>query len=185
MLSRAIHNLKPRFGTLFMRGFSGGNSSSGNASDIPHSQPKTVQEARMQQINRRVAPLTEENLSKGYYNSLYTNRLLPLTTYKLKDIREPETQSNANKKTETKKVVDPFVLLGMNPLKEYKNTVLLSQFVTEMGRIKARHKTGITAKSQRRIAKAIRRARSFGLIPVTKRFNIGVQPPTINTRPGI
>ncbi|KAJ2801493.1 hypothetical protein H4R20_003649 [Coemansia guatemalensis] len=187
MLARAVHNLKPRFGTAFTRGFSGRNSDgkSGGGDKQPAA-PRTVQEARMQKIDRMVFPMAEEKLSKGYTNSLYTKRLSANTTYTLKDIREEETKSNAtNTREAKKKVIDPFVALKMNPLKEYKNTVMLSQFVTEMGRIKARYKTGITAKSQRRIAKAIRRARSFGLIPVTKRYNIGMKAASFEGRTGI
>ncbi|KAJ1751638.1 hypothetical protein LPJ55_002072 [Coemansia sp. RSA 990] len=46
---------------------------------------------------------------------------------------------------------DPFVLMGINPLKEYKNTLMLSSFVTEMGKIKPRYQTGLSAKSQRQL----------------------------------
>ncbi|GBC04120.1 hypothetical protein RclHR1_05520008 [Rhizophagus clarus] len=65
--------------------------------------------------------------------------------------------------------VDTFDALKLNPLTEYKNYTLLSNFVSDMGRILPRSITGLTAKNQRKLAKAIKRARSFGLIPTTHR----------------
>jgi small subunit ribosomal protein S18 len=37
---------------------------------------------------------------------------------------------------------DPFDLLGLDPLKEYKNFTLLSHFVSDMGKILPREQTG-------------------------------------------
>ncbi|KAJ1985395.1 hypothetical protein H4R34_000049 [Dimargaris verticillata] len=62
---------------------------------------------------------------------------------------------------------DRFTRQGINPLNEYRDVNMLSQYVTEMGRIKHRRHTNLTNKSHRRVAKAIRRARAFGLLPVT------------------
>jgi len=60
---------------------------------------------------------------------------------------------------------DVFDLLGSNPLKHYKNFALLSQFVTETGRIKSAKDTGLRPVNQRKLAKAIRRAVGLGLMP--------------------
>ncbi|CAB4406326.1 unnamed protein product [Rhizophagus irregularis] len=68
--------------------------------------------------------------------------------------------------------VDTFNALRLNPLIEYKNFTLLSNFVSDMGRILPRSVTGSTAKNQRKLAKAIKRARSFGLIPSTHRRKV-------------
>ncbi|CAG8682354.1 6872_t:CDS:2, partial [Acaulospora morrowiae] len=65
--------------------------------------------------------------------------------------------------------VDIFQRLDINPLVEYKNFSLLSNFVSDMGKILPRRQTGLTAKNQRKLAKAIKRARSFGLLPSTYR----------------
>ncbi|KAF8459385.1 hypothetical protein BGX38DRAFT_1264319 [Terfezia claveryi] len=62
---------------------------------------------------------------------------------------------------------DAFDTLAMNPLKEYKNFNLLSEYTTEMGRIKHRSETGLRGVNQRKIAKAIRRAVGIGLLPST------------------
>ncbi|KAI9475464.1 MAG: ribosomal protein S18, partial [Benjaminiella poitrasii] len=62
---------------------------------------------------------------------------------------------------------DPFEVLGLDPLVEYKNHKLLSQFVSDMGKILPRSQTGISAKNQRKLAKAIKRARAMGLMSST------------------
>ena len=70
---------------------------------------------------------------------------------------------------------DPIHILGLNPAKPsladdtYKNGTLLSEYVTEMGKILPRNVTGLTRKGQRYIGKAIRRARALGILPVMSR----------------
>lgn len=49
----------------------------------------------------------------------------------------------------------------------YKNIKLLQAFLTPYGRILPRHKTRLAVQEHRAISKAIRKARSFGLIPFT------------------
>ena len=60
---------------------------------------------------------------------------------------------------------DVFDVLGINPLHEYKNVSILSDFLTPLGRIKHRRETGLRPVNQRKIAKAIRRAVAMGLLP--------------------
>jgi ribosomal protein S18 len=57
---------------------------------------------------------------------------------------------------------DPFEVLGLDPLHEYKNFRLLTHFVSDMGKILPREQTGVSAKNQRKLAKAIKRARAMG-----------------------
>jgi len=52
---------------------------------------------------------------------------------------------------------------------EYKDIDILSRFVTEKGKILPRRITGVCAKGQRRITKAIKRARTLCLLPFTAR----------------
>jgi small subunit ribosomal protein S18 len=47
---------------------------------------------------------------------------------------------------------------------DFKDTDNLKNFVSGLGKIKARKKTGVCAKHQRQLAKAIKRARNMGLI---------------------
>ena len=48
---------------------------------------------------------------------------------------------------------------------DYKDSELLRKFMTERGKITPRRILGTTAKQQRQVKKAIRRARVMGLIP--------------------
>jgi small subunit ribosomal protein S18 len=50
---------------------------------------------------------------------------------------------------------------------DYKQADVLRRFVTERGKIKARRKTGVCAKHQRRLTAAIKRARHLALLPFT------------------
>jgi len=52
---------------------------------------------------------------------------------------------------------------------DYKNTTLLRQYVTERGRMIPRRVSGLSAKQQRQVAVAIRRARVLALIPYSVR----------------
>ena len=47
---------------------------------------------------------------------------------------------------------------------DYKNVLLLQRFLSEQGKILSRRTTGIGAKEQRRISKAIKRARLMGIL---------------------
>ncbi|GAB7344411.1 hypothetical protein MBLNU457_2263t1 [Dothideomycetes sp. NU457] len=60
---------------------------------------------------------------------------------------------------------DAFDVLRLNPLDLYKNFTVMSEYVTEMGRIKPRSETGLRPVNQRKVAKAIRRAIGIGLMP--------------------
>lgn len=48
---------------------------------------------------------------------------------------------------------------------DWKDTDYLKQYIPERGKIMPRRISGISAKDQRRIAKAIKRARSMALLP--------------------
>jgi len=48
---------------------------------------------------------------------------------------------------------------------DWKDTDYLRQYIPERGKIMPRRISGISAKDQRRIAKAIKRARSMALLP--------------------
>lgn len=48
---------------------------------------------------------------------------------------------------------------------DYKDIKLLSRFVTDRGKIVPKRNSGLTAKWQRTVANAIKRARFMGLLP--------------------
>lgn len=52
---------------------------------------------------------------------------------------------------------------------DYKDIRKLSRFLTERGKILPRRATGLTAKQQRQVSVAIKRARQIALLPYVKR----------------
>lgn len=48
---------------------------------------------------------------------------------------------------------------------DYKDTEVLKRFVDPYGRIMSSKRTGVSAKNQRKLAEAIKRARFMGLLP--------------------
>jgi small subunit ribosomal protein S18 len=54
---------------------------------------------------------------------------------------------------------------GESPAIDYKDIKLLQRFVSERGKIVPRRITAVTAKEQRSLAQAIKRARELGLMP--------------------
>lgn len=59
------------------------------------------------------------------------------------------------------------ILKKFNNIIDYKNVKLLKAFLTKYGKIRPRRKTRISIQKQHAVAKAIRKARAFGLIPFT------------------
>ncbi|KAI8384041.1 ribosomal protein S18 [Blakeslea trispora] len=90
------------------------------------------------------------------------------------DIYHPEDLNDARyreslrqKRGKPTPTEDAFEVLGLDPLNEYKNFRLLTHFVSDMGKILPREQTGLSAKNQRKLAKAIKRARAMGLMSST------------------
>lgn len=50
---------------------------------------------------------------------------------------------------------------------DFKEVGLLKRFLSSLGKIKSRKKTGLCSLHQRRVAQAIKRARFLGLLPYT------------------
>ncbi len=59
----------------------------------------------------------------------------------------------------------------VNNIKEidYKNVDVLKKFISPYGEIKPRKKTGVCTKHQKKLAKAIKRARTMALLPFVKK----------------
>ncbi|KAF5333260.1 hypothetical protein D9611_002189 [Ephemerocybe angulata] len=72
--------------------------------------------------------------------------------------------------TQKAKGKDVFYQLSLDPLSIATNASILSGYVTEMGQIRPRTSTELTVKSQRKLGKAIRRARMMGVIPLLSKF---------------
>jgi small subunit ribosomal protein S18 len=54
--------------------------------------------------------------------------------------------------------------LGLSAV-DYKDTGALRVFISERGKIRSRHVTGLTVQQQRRVATAIKNAREMALLP--------------------
>jgi small subunit ribosomal protein S18 len=50
---------------------------------------------------------------------------------------------------------------------DFKETELLKRFVSGLAKIRAKKRTGVCSKHQRKLATAIKRARHLGLLPCT------------------
>lgn len=66
-------------------------------------------------------------------------------------------------------IVDKFHQLQIKPLDQYKSYNLLSEYITDLGRIRPRIQTGLSAKNQRVLARTVRRARALSLLPTTSK----------------
>ncbi|KAL4927420.1 mitochondrial 37S ribosomal protein bS18m [Aspergillus undulatus] len=92
--------------------------------------------------------------------------------WKAGDIYAPHDLSPAEMKKWRKRSAptsDAFDALNLNPIHLYKNFTIMSEYMTEMGRIKHRKMTGLRGVNQRKVAKAIRRAIGIGLMPSVHR----------------
>ncbi|MCC7004912.1 30S ribosomal protein S18 [Candidatus Nomurabacteria bacterium] len=52
---------------------------------------------------------------------------------------------------------------------DYKDVDILKKFINPHGRMLSKKRTGITAKNQRKLSEAIKRARFMGLLPFVSR----------------
>lgn len=59
--------------------------------------------------------------------------------------------------------------LAAEDLSDYKDPARLKRFLTERGKVLPRRMTGLSAKQQRQISLAIKRARHLGLLPYVNR----------------
>ncbi|KAI5239156.1 hypothetical protein E4T47_07186 [Aureobasidium subglaciale] len=71
---------------------------------------------------------------------------------------------------------DVFDMLKINPMNHYWNFSMMSEYMTEMGKIKHSKDTGLRPVNQRKVAKAVRRAIGLGLMPSVHRHPEILQP---------
>jgi len=50
---------------------------------------------------------------------------------------------------------------------DFKNTRVLRKFISGLGKIRAKKRTGVCSKHQRKLSNAIKKARQLGLLPHT------------------
>lgn len=73
---------------------------------------------------------------------------------------------NQKNRKRRKKKIDPFAGDKIKMI-DYKDVNLLKKFISERGKILPRRITGTSAKSQRKLTIAIKRARTLALLPYT------------------
>jgi len=54
---------------------------------------------------------------------------------------------------------------------DYKNIDLLKQYITKFGKITPRYYSGVSVKNQKKLAKAIKRARMMALLPFVIKYD--------------
>ncbi len=74
-----------------------------------------------------------------------------------------------NKRYAPKKVSDTCYFTEHGTKPDYKNVLILRRFITSRYKILPRTLTGLTAKNQRLLSRAIKQARYMGLLPYTDR----------------
>ena len=74
------------------------------------------------------------------------------------------TQQITTKKTQVKKK-DPFKEKGVDNYIDFTDTRLMTRFLNDQGKLLPARITGATAKMQRQLTKAIKRARHLAFIP--------------------
>jgi small subunit ribosomal protein S18 len=52
---------------------------------------------------------------------------------------------------------------------DFKETDMLRRFISSLGKIRPRKKTGLCAKHQRKLSSAVKRARNLGLLSSTRK----------------
>lgn len=104
--------------------------------------------------NKRVDPRLMKRFAR---DSIYDPFDFSLARIHL-DRKESSSNRSAN---------DMFDKFGVNPLDLYTSPEILSQFLSSTGKILHRDVTGLSAKNQRRLSKAIRRAQAIGLLSKT------------------
>ncbi|KAK7266830.1 hypothetical protein RIF29_19487 [Crotalaria pallida] len=115
-----------------------------------------------------------EETMKEDYAYRYDTSFFPGSTYSIKDL-------DLTKPAAQKPPIRPeFTVTTKEVLSQadFRNVRFLANFITEAGILIKRSKTGISAKAQRKVAREIKTARAFGLMPFTtmgtKSFVYGV-----------
>ncbi|KAL8384165.1 hypothetical protein RB599_006490 [Gaeumannomyces hyphopodioides] len=112
------------------------------------------------------ASLRKEDQSNSYIRQM-PRRWTAGEVYSPHDLSPEEIKRYFRR--ELKPRFDVFDVLGFNPLDNYANFSVISEYITPMGRIKHRDETGLRPVNHRKMAKAIRRAIGLGLHPSVHR----------------
>jgi len=112
----------------------------------------------------------QQSLSQQLQTHKTVNALsrLIVRRYRSGDIFAPHDLSPTEMskwRARSRPVADAFDVLCMDPLEQYKNYSIMAEYVTPMGRLMHSRNTGLGAKNQRRVSRAVRRLVGLGLAP--------------------
>ncbi|DAA78963.1 TPA_exp: putative 37S ribosomal protein S18 [Trichophyton benhamiae CBS 112371] len=129
-------------------------------------------DARLRGIRRRQLQNQQFEAERAREQRAFDLQKQQTRTWQPGDVYSPRDLSPAEMKKWKKRrnpTTDIFDALSLNPLHMYKNIAVMSEYVTETGRIKSARDTGLRRINQRKLSKAIRRAVSMGLMPSVHR----------------
>ncbi|EFX03098.1 37S ribosomal protein [Grosmannia clavigera kw1407] len=126
---------------------------------------RRMNDRREEQSRSTLERMAERKVSEDYARQM-PRRWRAGDVYAPHDLSAAEMAKWRRPSRTTADVVD---ILGINPLDEYRNFAMVSEFVSTMGRIKHSRETGLRAVNQRRMARAIRRAIGLGIHPSVHR----------------
>ncbi|KAK2069566.1 hypothetical protein P8C59_004130 [Phyllachora maydis] len=109
--------------------------------------------------------LTASATSQAYMRQMW-RRFLPGEVYAPRDLSAWELDRYRLKRPAQQDVLD---MLGLNPVDNYRNFSMISEFMSPHGRILHSTETGLRPVNQRKMAKAIRRAIGLGIHPSVHR----------------
>ncbi|KAI9048477.1 hypothetical protein LZ554_007312 [Drepanopeziza brunnea f. sp. 'monogermtubi'] len=123
-----------------------------------------------QRRDERERQMRPSSATEDYKNVLRGQDLSKQITrrWKAGDIYAPHDLSEvemAKWKRRGKPQYDVFDVLNLNPMEHYRNFSIMSEYMTDMGRIRHSKDTGLRPVNQRKIARAIRRTIGMGLMP--------------------
>lgn len=77
----------------------------------------------------------------------------------------PQKDAPAKSRNQARRRLQDYFLQNKGVEIDFKNTELMRRFVSPEGKILPGRRTGLSSKNQRKVTKAVKRARAIGLLP--------------------
>ncbi|KAK4614169.1 37S ribosomal protein RSM18, mitochondrial [Fulvia fulva] len=139
--------------------------------------------SRIEQQNRQLVREAERGWSRKDLELQAVRKWTAGDVYSPHDLSGVEMSKWKKIRRKPRPKYDVIDQLGLDPLKLYRNFSIMSEYVTEMGRIKHSNDTGLRPVNQRKMAKAIRRSMGMGLMPGVHRHPEIIKKELENRRP--
>ncbi|KAH6697043.1 ribosomal protein S18 [Plectosphaerella plurivora] len=160
-------NAPPRSGAEFFLGLDKATNSSASSNgprtlSLSREKIQARTEQHLNRQRREAESMRERKVSDDYMKQMH-RKWKAGDTYAPHDLNPFQQLKHRRKSLAPRKdVIDE---LDISPLDLYKNYSMISEFMTPAGNIKHSNETGLRAKNQRKMAKAIRRMIGMGLHP--------------------